>query len=598
MRDKPTVFNNLKRAWALARPIKTSFSEITELFVGVKDLRKKVNEAKNTILFSGGIYSIYSEKTKYGMGKSQFAYFLQKEYEKDSELGLTNYHSLSPSQDGFKRLEKELKECLIKCNKTDSFYFFIDEIDLISDPNLSEEDVAKRIEKFGNILIEVAEEAFNIEKQFHIFLILSKRIQDDFEKFVSHRIKRRITPFIAVDILFTEEDIEKLATRFFSMLWVSNHKNVKNKFKKYDYRFKEIIANMITDFINNLNYLGLHLKSSVIGDFVEKFRNIYDIILDGVSEAQIETINLSNESDVGIKVEGMFKEYLLSRNKPLLYEENGHQIKVMYIRDIKKIGKHETDGYYSFLIGDTQIGMMPVEITAQKDLKGRKKKQLKAFTEEYNTLLIWMFPDQKKVKEELKYIRERVLEHAPNDLYELIIPRDLIKYTLILESRKFSLLEELKSDIISDIHTYLTKYAKDRFNRWMMEKPISVEIKGEEEVKIAVIDTQEKVERLFENFFEFFVDKTRRTHGSLKSRLKKQIESLNKGLGLENDFLNIENIYREIIEKLENEELSRYKRPPTDKSYLSKQESFTVKEAINVCTPIITSRIEAKIKNM
>jgi len=124
MNNRPIVFNNLRRAWTLARPMKTSFFDASELLVGVRDLKKKVDEAKKTILFSGGIYSIYSEKTRYGMGKSQFAYFLQNEYEKNSKLKSTKYHYLSPTPEGFRRLRKELRECLIKCSDTDSFYFF------------------------------------------------------------------------------------------------------------------------------------------------------------------------------------------------------------------------------------------------------------------------------------------------------------------------------------------------------------------------------------------------------------------------------------------------------------------------------------------
>lgn len=58
------------------------------------------------------------------MGKSQLAYFLQKEFEKDSKLITTNYNYLSPSKEGFIKLEVELKNCLSKSTEVDSFYFF------------------------------------------------------------------------------------------------------------------------------------------------------------------------------------------------------------------------------------------------------------------------------------------------------------------------------------------------------------------------------------------------------------------------------------------------------------------------------------------
>lgn len=593
----PEIFNKLNQAWSIARPIKAVLSEVEDLFIGIKDLKKKINEAKNISLYPGGIYSIFSEKTKFGMGKSQFAYFLQKEFEKNSKLIMTHYHYLSPSKEGFRKLEVELKNCLSKSTEVNSFYFFIDEIDLISKPGLSEEEIAKRIENLTNILIEISEEAFNTDQKFYIFLVLSKTIQDDFERLVSNRITRRITPFISVDILFTEEHIEKLATRFFSMLWVSNYKSIQDKFDEHTYKFQEIISSMISDFRNNLEYLGLNVKSSVIGDYVKKFRNIFSIILDGVSEKQVRSTKLSNERVIGTEVEELFKEYLLSRNKSFKYEENSHQIKIEYIRENKQIGKHKTDGYYDFLIGDTSIGIMPVEITTQKDLRGGKKEQIKAFTEKHDTLLIWMFPDRNQVKKELNRINEKILVNSLYKLYELIIPRDFVKYALILEERRFSFLEELKEDIIGDIQIYLTKYAKYLFNRWVLETPISDEYKADvKEVDRGVNNIQERVGRLFDNLFSSFGDKNRKSHGLLIKKLREEVEYLNKGLNLENDFLNIENIYREILEKLEKEHLGRYKKPYSNNTYFIKENRFTDKEAIKICTPVITSRIKTKIK--
>ena len=591
-KTKSDIFNTLLGAWTIARPVKTLFSEIQDFFIGIKDLESKVKEAKERDLFAGGIYSIYSEKARFGMGKSQFAYFLQQEYENRSTSNMTMYHSLSVSNDGFRKLRTELNECLSECEHTKRYYFFIDEVDLISDPFLKEEEIAKRIEKFANILIEISEEAFNKGRLFYIFLVLSKRIQEEFEKYLANRITRRITPLMSVDIKFTRDEIEKFAIHFFSILWVSNYKNIRNKLKEKKHWFQDIIGNMISDFIDNLDYLNLDIKSSVIGDYVEKFRNLFDIVFDGISEDQLTKANLNDKSSLGKKVEKLLKEYLLSRNKGFVFEEKEHQVKISYEKDNLNIGSYETDGYYSFLIGDIQIGTMPVEITAQKDLKGRKKRQLKAFIEKNDTLLIWMFPDRNKVKKELKNFKESVLISIPNKLYELIIPYDLVKYTLVLEERKFGLLEELKEDIIKNIQTYLTKHAKILFNRWMIEKPILLTAKNEiEKVELKSEDIQEKVKRLFENLFLFFDDKTKKTHGSLTKKLSEEVKYLNKGLQLEESFLNVENIYREIIEKLKNEKLVRYNKPYTNRSFLIKEDNYNKKETIELCMPMIISRI-------
>ena len=163
---------------------------------------------------------------------------------------------------------------------------------------------------------------------------------------------------------------------------------------------------------------------------------------------------------------------------------------------------------------------------------------------------------------------------------------------LFLSSNSISKIENLGS---------LTKlerlFLKNSFNRWLIEKPITVEHKADvKEVESEVIDIQERVERLFDNLFSFFGDKGKKTHGTLIKKLKEEVEYLNKGLNLENDFLNIENIYREIMEKLEKAHLGRYKKPYRNTTFFIKENRFTDKEAIKICAPVIISRIKAKVK--
>lgn len=59
--------------------------------------------------------------------------------------------------------------------------------------------------------------------------------------------------------------------------------------------------------------------------------------------------------------------------------------------------------------------------------------------------------------------------------------------------------------------------------------------------------------------------------------------------------MNIENIYREIIEKLEREHLGRYTKPYSNTKFFIKEEQFTEEEAIKLCVPIITNRIESEL---
>ncbi|HEC40132.1 hypothetical protein LCGC14_0595940 [marine sediment metagenome] len=566
------------------------------MLVKSSEIDKIINKAKYKALFPGGIYSIFSEKSQYGMGKSQFAHFLLEEYEKKSTEKLSAYHTLSPSSTGLKELEDELRSCFTKCNNITGFYYFIDEIDLISDPEYKEEEKVKLIEKFGNIIIKTSDEAYNKDIPFYIFLVLSNRILEDFNKFAPHRIKRRITPFLRVDIVFDEKDIEMFATNFFALLWVSNHKDIQKKLEKYDFRFKELMGNMISIFVNHLDYLGLNVKSVVIGDLVEKFRNMFEIIFDDINDEILEKINLGKTQEVGKNIERILKNYLLSKNRPLVINENENEIIITYKIKEKFINGHKSDGYYDFRIGDNQIGIMPVEITTQKDLKNRKGRQIKKFAENHVTLLIWAYLDRNIMERELSKIDEKVA----NELQRILIPRDLIQYTLILEERAFSLLEEFRRNIIENIETYLRKYAKILFNRWMMEKPfipISTGVKqGDKIHEVSLSDLKDRVVRLLENVFQYLEGVKRRQHKGMKAAMKKELNSLNKPLqdvGIALPLFNLDTVYREIAQELLDENLCQYAKLE-DTSYLSKKDGFSVKLAVEKCKKVIISRIEDK----
>ncbi|MFX1481272.1 MAG: hypothetical protein ACFFCI_24595 [Promethearchaeota archaeon] len=472
--EKPEIFNKIQQAWSLARPIIAPFNDIKKFLIKSSEIGYMLEEKERDIevgLTPGGIYSIFSEKTQYGMGKSQLAHFLRLMYENSTPSGLSDYFIFDPSEEGFLNFKDRIRVCFNKCNNDTKFYFFVDEIDLISDPEITEEAKYRRIERFGNILIRISEEAYYRELPFYMFLVLSKRILNDFEQLAPHRIRRRIKPFLRADIPINKKDIEKFAINFFALLWVSNYKNIKIKLKEYHYKFKEIMGNLLTHFIENLDFLDLDIQSTVVGDLVERLRNIFEIIFSGVSDGYLETINLGNESNVGKEIEGIFKLYLHSKNRPFLIHENGNRIIASYKDEEKSINGHKTDGYYDFRVGDNEIGNMPVEITAQRSIRsGRKKRQIRAFTEDHISLLIWIFSDKDIVKNEL----EKFDDEVKYELERILLPRDLIQYILITKNKAFSLIEEFRRDIMGDIEIFLRKYAKLLFNRWMIGQPIEI----------------------------------------------------------------------------------------------------------------------------
>ena len=124
--EKPDIFHKIRQAWSLARPIKAPYSEINKVLIKSSEigkiLKRKEDEMED-ILYPGGIYSIFSEKTQYGMGKSQFAYFLRALYENISSSGITEYHIFDPSDVGFIDFEDNLRRCFNKCNRNTEFFF-------------------------------------------------------------------------------------------------------------------------------------------------------------------------------------------------------------------------------------------------------------------------------------------------------------------------------------------------------------------------------------------------------------------------------------------------------------------------------------------
>ncbi len=603
--EKPDIFIKIRQAWSLARPIIASYDDVNHFLIKGYEigqiLSEKVEEMRVT-LYPGGIYSIFSEKTQYGMGKSQIAHFLKLMYERAIPSALSEYHIFDPSEEGFNAFNDQLRLCFSKCNNNREFYFFVDEIDLISAPEISEERKVILIERFGNILIRTSEEAYNRELPFYIFLVLSNRILEDFERYAPHRIKRRINPFLRADILFDENDIEEFAVNFFAVLWASNYKNIKTKLRNYHYRFKELMGNLLTHFIENLDFLKLDIQSSVVGDLVERLRNMFEIIFDGVDDDQLGSINLGNESEVGSTLEGILKTYLLRKNRPFIIQENGNNIIVSYKNEEKVIKGHRTDGYYDFKIGDNEIGFMPVEITAQRSVNsGRKKRQLKAFTEKHMTLLIWIYINKRITDYELR----RFDEEVSNELQRILLPRDLIQYILMVKDRAFSLLEDFRKDIMGDIETFLKKYAKILYNKWMIGQPIVIPptvgtpTGGVTQVNLEDID--DRVSRLLENTFQYLDGATKRSHKGMKAKIEEELKGLQtplQNIGVDWPFFDLNTIYRELTQELNNAGLCRYT-TLEDRSYLVKiQELFTVNMAVDKCKRVISSRIEDKVKNL
>ncbi len=546
-------------------------------------------------LIPGSIYYIYSERAQYGIGKSQIAYFLKIGYEEKSSNNLTKFLIFKRPPEGYKDIEEKLKACLKQCNRQRPFYVFIDEIDLIIEPDLSNEEKVKRIERLGNILIQISEEAATMGLPFYILLIFSYHILKIIENFHSSRIMRRFEALSSVDYDLKEGDFNKIARNLFALLWAMNYRNIKNKIEdKVD--FFSLIGEMITDVLNNIGELGIQIESSVIGAVINIYKIIYQLIFKNVDGANLKKNNriLNNDTDLGRVIEGIVKEFIKKRISLLEFKFEETIVKVKYNEKQKEIAGFKTDGYFKFSIGDNKIGIMPVESTCEDKLDWRKKKQLKAFLNNYPILFVWIYHKKQDAKEQLQNLEDKVTK----EVYTILIPLDLAKYSLLLEKRRFKLLEHFKRNLPLDIKSFLRKQARILYNTWMMEKPIPVVI-GEKKKIIRNKEIHNKVEKYLENLFTYLDEKTKRSHSRMKEIMEKYLSSLNKsfdeyGISISDSDISI--IYREIVEQLRSENLCRFTEIE-DNKFLIKEDSFSIESAIEICEKFITVRIENKCKD-
>ncbi|MHA1756242.1 MAG: hypothetical protein ACTSVV_05690 [Promethearchaeota archaeon] len=598
--ENQIAFNKVLKAWDMGRPIKVSFDDIKDILVKNSEIESllKIDETK---INEGGIYSIYSEKMQYGMGKSQMAYFLQLKFENAHPSNKTEYHFFDPSEMGLNKLKERLYHCYEETSHEIRFYFFIDEIDLIDSPNRSEEEKFKLIEQLGNILIQFSDKAYHKTTPFYIFLVLSRRILEEINKYSSDRFKRRISPLFRVDLSFNKTDIEKFAITYFAGLWVSNYKRIQEKLIELDYRFKELMARLLTVIIQNLDFLKIPIESSSIGNFVERFREIFDIIFEGVDDDHLKKVNFNDDTSLGTALEKILKDYLIVKSQSNPLEENGTHINVSFNKNKKKIESYETDGYYEFKIGDNEIGIMPVEITKQQKIHyGRKKKQIKAFTNHAATLLICIYTDKTTVENELKKFDDEVKDN----LFKILLPKDLIQYILLVKNRQFSLLEVFRNDIIGNIKAFLKKYGKTLYNRWMISRSVVLPLgktpeKSEEDKKILLNTFETKILKFLENVFLFFEEASRRTHKSMKAKLLKELKTLKEPLEdtkIEWPFDDLNLIYQELTEILNDSNLCSYK-TLDDNKFLMKSENFNIRDAKEKCKKVFLSRIQDKINS-
>lgn len=602
---KSHSFYAVRRAWLSGRPIMVSVEEVRNIIVKGKTVERKVKAGADEVLSPGGIYSIYSEREKYGTGKSQFAQFLMREYETEYGRKATKYHVFSAGE--YNELSEKLKKALTSCDRKSPVFFFIDEVDLMISPNMEAKEKTKRLERFGNILIGVADKAYFDNLPFHIFLILSKKIQEAIDAYVSDRWGRRITSLMRVDISLEKKNFENFFTNLFAVLWLSNHKGIKEKVNS-SYEFKGLMGELISNFVEKSHYMGLEEATTVVGELVKTYREILDQIFSGLREKQVNEAYkiLANERKRGNLIEKFVKDYL-KENRAYRCEKEGHTIKVQYQEDSLVIGKHKTDGYYEFRIGDNKIGNMLVEITSGKTLAGHNKAQLEDFADQCRTLLIWTFTDKQTTEDEIEAINEKTV----NDVESILIPRDLAQYSLLLKKGNFRLLEEVRKGMLGDIRTFLYRHAQGLFNQWMMEQPItptttpalkepSIPSKTRgKKASYSFKRIEKREERFFENIFEFLDEKTRRSHKKMKEQTKQQLSSLNspfQEFDITIPLSKVNRIYKEIVEKLDEEQLCHYNKIKPNSYLMKGNGKFSVKRAIKTCKGILSSRIKNKLQ--
>ncbi len=547
------------RAWRNSTAIKLPFSIAKTFLIRTKEIESKINNAVKTLEdnFYEGIYAIRAFRHIYGTGKSQIAIFLS--YELESKVdSIKNYVVLDPHN--MDELREELTQILNY--KSDKYRFvFIDEVDLLVDPDLDQREQAKLIEKFANIIIGFSEKAKAKDIPLAIFLILSAKVDELINNLSKDRLGRRLSyTLIEADIIPDKRDLEELAAKIFALLWSLDAGGIREKIDN-EPLFFNLIDNLIRDLAEKL-YDPAQLNKLSIGVIISRFLELFELIFKHLDEdnwkSNAQKIIGDDRSYLGRQIEKVIKEYIETHLSYFRFEIDSTRIETKFYPKPLEINNRLSDGYYSFSIGTGKIiGTAPIEITLTEDLSA-KKNQIYSFTSSYPTLLILGI--RKLDENHLKSIKE-LTDETDYELFPIIFNEDLAKYALLLHRDKAVEFIRKVSDFDNNVEAFLKKLAINYYNIWFSTNvsPAPIQRKEEKIIQeephkqkklVSIIDIKERlIKGLIGELGSIGLDtKSKKKISSLEKSFRKTINNTLQAMKLKQfDYSEIKGILNDVI---------------------------------------------------
>ncbi len=304
---------------------------------------------------------------------------------------------------------------------------FVDEVDTLISPELSEERQARVLEAFANAVIGYTEKMSASGKfKQAIVLVLSFKAEEEIDRIAQSRLGRRVTnTLLTVDLSLTRSDIYEIF-RVSAALAAALHRLERDRMPA--------LCSFVNDFAAYF-WSDEALARLSIGTALSSALNLAMEFSRALSKVDPMYVNkiLASPPDMGKGVENSIKRVLARVAPDLEFEPElkgaRHKVSCTLSTMPVKLGEYRADMKYIVRVGGLEVGSCLVEVTVEEELSTRKKRQLEFFGNHYPTILVYFYSEPSKASR----LREEVLSLTTDYSVEAVgLPLNLFKYPAAL----------------------------------------------------------------------------------------------------------------------------------------------------------------------
>ncbi len=467
-----SIRNTILQAWRQGTEVKLPVSSWEDFIINKETTLTLLSQALQTLEESlwDGYFTIRSPRAVYGTGKSQLAWFIFFEAEK-REIP-ARFYSLTSDP----RSIDEIQEFAIdfirslkkpKKSKRKTCLIIIDEVDLLMRAGMKEEQLRIVLEKLANATLSIRNYAKNHKVNLALILVLSKQIDDKINELSSDRLGRRLTTTLAeVDYRRTEELFEEILCKVATLM--TAHK-FRDKYKRNINVLLDSLRSFIED-TSRLLYTPTELSKKSVGELIATSVNILETFLAGldIKKWKRERGRLHDYTYLAGAIEEILKEYIANKVPRLEYIIQDVTMTAEFDPKPVTVKNFKSDGAYKIYVGkDKLLGHALIEITLSEKISSTYKlDQLKAFLSYSPVILIYCYPS---TREEAEDEIATIYEDATNEIFPVLLHRELIKYVYYLERKKIQYPLQYISKIYPHIDDELQQYLKKILARFCHE---------------------------------------------------------------------------------------------------------------------------------